>query len=634
MPISTPAAGLVNPRIEAPPGQPVALDLKSLYHIRAIGRFGWTADSSALVFETDIDGRFNLWRVPARGGWPKQLTLEDDRTMLEDVSEAGRWLVYAQDRQGNEKPNLFLLETAGGPPIPLTQTEGIGYETVQFSHRGDRIAFAAELEAPGAYGIHLLDLDGDVPETKSDGASSSAPRLLVPSGGKMWSVGAWSRDDRQLALHQTSDGLHNGVFVVDLAGRLRELLPDDGEHLTDVVAWGPDGETLLVNSNLHPGEQVAPGILSVRDGTIRWLVDSAWETQALDWSPDGRFIAWTLNEAGSERLYLRDLSTGRDRLVSPGAGVVGGAAFSPDGQALAFRFGAADRPVDLWVLQSNPRPDRITEAFVGGLSADQMVRPLLVTYPGKDGTPIAAFLYLPRGADRRRPRAGIVSIRGGPTAQSQDQFARTIQYLVSRGYVVIDPNYRGSTGFGRAFQEANRMDLGGGDLDDIVEARTFLVNTGFVAPDRVAVEGGSYGGYLTLMALTKAPRLWAAGIAIVPFANWFTEYENEDETLQAFDRMMMGDPEKNRDLWIDRSPYFFVDRITAPLLILAGANDIRCPASETREIEARIRAAGGTVDVKIYEDEGHGFIKRENAIDAFQRRVRFLETHLPVFPRT
>ncbi len=632
MSIPTPAAGIVNPRLEALSGPREPLDLKSLYHLRYIGRFAWTARGDALIFETDISGRVNLWRVPSRGGWPLQLTIEEDRTLLEDVSMDGRFLVYAQDRGGDEKPNLFLLNPGGGTPIPLTDTEGVGYETACFSHKGDRIAFAAELEAPGAYGIYVVPAEERERGGKPVVRNGFPSYLVVPSGGLMWSVGGWSRDDSRLALTRTSDGLHNGVFVADLEGRVREIVPDDGEHLTDIVGWSPDGRRLLVNSNLHPGGQVAPGLLSLEDGTIEWLVDSIWESGALDWSPDGRFVAWALNEAGAERLYLRDLVTGQDRPASPGTGCVDGAAFSPDGRALAFRFGAADRPVDLWVLERDPRPARVTEAFVGGLSADRMVRPHLVTYPGGDGTTIAAFLYLPRGAVRGRPGPGIVMIRGGPTAQSQDRFARNIQYLVSRGYVVIEPNYRGSTGFGRAFQEANRMDLGGGDLEDIIAARTFLAETGYVDPGRVAVEGGSYGGYLTLMALAKAPDLWAAGIAIVPFANWFTEYENEDETLQAFDRMMMGDPEANRDLWIDRSPFFFVDRITAPLLIQAGANDIRCPASETREIASRIRAAGGTVEVKIYDDEGHGFSKRENAIDAFRQRMVFLERYLPVSP--
>jgi dipeptidyl aminopeptidase/acylaminoacyl peptidase len=203
-----------------------------------------------------------------------------------------------------------------------------------------------------------------------------------------------------------------------------------------------------------------------------------------------------------------------------------------------------------------------------------------------------------------------------------------VQFLVSHGFVVIAPNFRGSTGFGRAFRLANRGDLGGGDLRDTVAAAEWLSASGYVDPERIAVMGGSYGGYLTLMALTKYPALWAAGVAIVPFANWFTEYQHEDPVLQAYDRSMMGDPVKDADLWRDRSPIFFVDQIRAPLLLLAGANDIRCPAEETQQIIEAVRAAGGVAEAKIYKDEGHGFARRENEIDAYQRVAAFLRAHL------
>ena len=140
--------------------------------------------------------------------------------------------------------------------------------------------------------------------------------------------------------------------------------------------------------------------------------------------------------------------------------------------------------------------------------------------------------------------------------------------------------------------------------------------------------GASYGGYLTLMALTKTPEVWAAGASIVPFANWFTEYEHEDPFLQAYDRTLMGDPVKDEALWRDRSPIFFIDRIRAPLLVLAGSNDIRCPAEETRQLVEAVHQAGGTIEAKIYEDEGHWFSRRETQIDAARRIDSFLLRHL------
>ena len=176
-----------------------------------------------------------------------------------------------------------------------------------------------------------------------------------------------------------------------------------------------------------------------------------------------------------------------------------------------------------------------------------MVVPFLVHYPSKDGKwQISAFVYVPYNAEKNGKNAAVVWIHGGPNAQSDNSFSRGIQYLVNQGYFVIAPNYRGSTGYGKEFEDANRFDMGGGDLEDVISAAEWIKKTGFIDPKKVVVMGGSYGGYLTMMAVTKAPDLWAAGVAIVPFVNWFTEIENEDPLLREYDMATMGDPDEGQ----------------------------------------------------------------------------------------
>jgi dipeptidyl aminopeptidase/acylaminoacyl peptidase len=230
---------------------------------------------------------------------------------------------------------------------------------------------------------------------------------------------------------------------------------------------------------------------------------------------------------------------------------------------------------------------------------------------------------------RNAQNAAIVYIHGGPASQSTNSFNRFIQHIVNQGYMVIAPNYRGSTGYGRDFQHANLFDMGGGDLADVLAATEFLVRTGYPDPKKLIVMGASYGGYLTMMAVTKAPDLWAAGVALVPFVNWFTEIENEDPVLQQSDRATMGDPKKNPDFFRQRSPFFFVDRIKAPLMLLAGAHDPRCPPEETTQVVEAISKGGGKLEHRIYPDEGHGFARLENQLDASQRITNFLKAHVP-----
>jgi dipeptidyl aminopeptidase/acylaminoacyl peptidase len=251
-----------------------------------------------------------------------------------------------------------------------------------------------------------------------------------------------------------------------------------------------------------------------------------------------------------------------------------------------------------------------------------------VRYPSFDDVIISAFLYIPHNLARDASHPAIVSVHGGPSAQTMNGFNRSIQYLVNNGYIVIAPNYRGSTGYGKDFEEKNRFDMGGGDLQDVAHAARFLETTGYVNPHKIAITGASYGGYMTMLGLTKKPEIWAAGVAIVPFVNWFTELEHEDPVLREWDLATMGDPVKNRALYEDRSPINFIDCIRAPLLVLAGGNDPRCPKEESDQVVEAIRRRGGVVEYHFYENEGHGFSRIENGIDSFKRTVAFLDKYV------
>jgi dipeptidyl aminopeptidase/acylaminoacyl peptidase len=259
-----------------------------------------------------------------------------------------------------------------------------------------------------------------------------------------------------------------------------------------------------------------------------------------------------------------------------------------------------------------------------------MVEPYLVHYPSRDGKwTISAFVYVPFNLPRQPISPAIVYVHGGPASQSVNSFNRFIQYMANQGYIVIAPNYRGSTGYGKDFQHANLFDMGGGDLQDVLAAADWIKQTGYVDPKKLILTGGSYGGYLTMMGVTKAPDVWAAGVPIVPFVNWFTEIENEDPVLQQSDIATMGDLKTNKALYEDRSPIFFVDKIKAPLLLLAGGNDPRCPAEESQQVVDAVKKNGGSAELKVYKNEGHGFSRVENQIDAYRRVAGFLKAKAP-----
>jgi len=546
-----------------------------------------------------------------------QITVSDERTMLEDPSPDGRFLLYSQDEGGNEKPNLFLIDLEGWSLRNITNTRKVGYRDIRWSPDGSSIAFASEREKPGAYSIFRLNRE-DLEVTKIAGNEEGECLSLH-----------WSPDGRKLAFNRTRDYLHTGVSVLDLTTQREDVLvPIDDRYTTLTMGWTPDSRRVYVTSNANDQGTEAVALLDMEKKSLQWLTLGDWESSLADCSRIEDRYVYVVNEAGNHRIFLGTLK-GDSTEIPLSNGVLRIAEFSPDGRRIALLHASADSPPEIWVYDIDKRTlKQITQSLVGGYEPKDFVRPNLVVYPSFDGTPIAAFLYLPPNLQPDSSHPAIVYPHGGPLWQHMNDWFPLLQYFISDGFVVIAPNYRGSTGFGRTFMESLRKDCGVGDLRDLVAATHYLKKTNFVDPNRIAFMGGSWGGYLTLMALTSYPELWAAGVAIVPMANWFASYENEDQVLRANDSWLMGDPIKDHDLWRERSPYFFADRIKAPVLLLAGANDIMCPAEETAQMAEAISQRGGIVETKIYENEGHGFIRRENNIDAIKRAAKFLETYV------
>ena len=594
------------------------MDIDTLYYTRSMFTLRWSVDGEHLYFETNITGRYNIWRVPSSGGWPVQLTVSDERNDLWDPLPDGRHILYSQDSQGDEIPNLYLLDLTEYTTRNITVTEKIGHRDMKWNPDGRSLFYAAERDIPGTYPIFQHDL-----------ATGTVKKIISSDTGDCEALEP-SLDGKKLAFSRTRNYQYAGVSVHDMeTGRETVLAAIDDRSTSIVGGWTRDNRRVYVTSNANDKGIDAVALLDLKENPeFQWLTLQDWDSQLVDTSPAEDKYAYIVNQAGNLHLYIRDLK-GEQEEIPPGHGVVRAARFSPDGKQLAIIHGSGDSPHDIWVYDLKARTlKQITYSLVGGLNQDNFVQPHLVVYPAQDQTPISSFLYIPANIKPDRSHPAIVYPHGGPQWQHFNSWYPNIQYLTSHGYLVIAPNYRGSTGFGREYMESLRKDAGKGDLNDLVAAVDYLKTTGYVDPKRIAIMGGSWGGYLTLMALTKTPEIWAAGVSIVPLANWFTAHENEDPVLQKNDEWLMGDPVEDRDLWQDRSPLFFANRIRAPLLLLAGQNDIRCPVKETEQMAEAARKNGVTVDVKIYENEGHGFVRRENEIDAIKRAAKFLETHV------
>jgi dipeptidyl aminopeptidase/acylaminoacyl peptidase len=605
--------------------EPKSLTIEKLYMTRQVGRATWSPDGKRIAFISNMSGRNNLWLVSAEGGWPVQLTVSDQRQTAPAWSPDGKWIAYQSDYDGDELWDIFLVSPKTGKVVNLTSTREIAETDPTWSPDGRYLAYLVKPKTSAAHEIDVYDIV--MREVKH------ITRATPQDKGNSNPI--WSKDGKYIVYTQEqAKGTDSNIFVADVAtGTSTLLTPHEGEQRYYANDISPDGRHVLFTSNAANSYDNI-GLLEIATRKTSWLTRDKWEIRGGEFSPDGKHITFSANVDGNEDIYLHDLATGKSTVLAIPKGVnkpAGGhAAFTKEGARMLYSHNGPTAPGDLWVYTlATGRSHQVTHFLVGGVRSEDMVEPHLVHYPSRDGKwTISAFLYVPFNMARNGQNAAIVYIHGGPTAQTMNSFNRFIQYAANQGYMVLAPNYRGSTGYGKEFQQANLFDMGGGDLQDVLAGVDWIKQTGHLDPKKIAVMGGSYGGYLSMIAVTKAPDVWAAGVPIVPFVNWFTEIENEDPVLQQSDLATMGDVVKNKALYEDRSPINFIDQIKAPLLLLAGGHDPRCPKSETQQVVDAIKKRGGTVDYKIYENEGHGFARVENQIDAYQRVADFLLAHV------
>ena len=608
-----------------PKAKPVAVE--DLYVSRLIGTAALSPIGPDVVITTNLTGRTNLWTVSTTGSWPVQLLHSDDRQAEPMWSPDGRWIAYSQDKGGNELWDIYLISREGGSPRNLTNTPDIREQHPVWSRDGKFIACAYKPKEAPSYDLAIIDV-----------ATQKLRKLTDEKDPQQsWDVIAFSPDNRTVYANRTGvAGDVGDVFSVDVAtGNQTNLTAHEGKQLNVGADVSPDGKTILMTSDRKAGY---PNLALLEVGTkkLTWVTDTQWEVIAGAFSPDGAHFSYGINADGRSTLFLGDRAGMPGKALKLPAGVnltLTPQQFSPDGQEILVEHEAMNTPNDLWVY--NLRTDQVrqlTHMAVAGLTPQTIPPSDLVHYKTFDGKIISAVLRIPFNLKRDGSNPAVIFPHGGPTGQTQDTWSRWSNALVTRGYIVLMPNPRGSTGYGMDFQRANYQDLGGGDLQDEIYGIEWLLQTGFVDAHKLGVFGGSYGGFMTLMLAAKQPSRFTAAVDLFGPLDWYTMLKNSDPLLGQYVRNLLGDPEKDRKVYEDDSPIKYVQNIQAPLLVLQGENDPRVPKEETEQLVRILKQQGKVVEVVYYPDEGHGFDKLEHQIDAARRIVAWFEKYLSKTP--
>jgi dipeptidyl aminopeptidase/acylaminoacyl peptidase len=597
------------------------VDIQDLLSTVRLGGAAWSPDGRQILYSGSASGRINLWIMNADGTGAHQLLHSDDAQSGAIWSKDGQSVVYQQDRGGDEIYDLYTVATAGGTPQPLTQTDQISETNARFSPDGKLLAFLHKEKQGSSVNLAVMDW------------STHQVRLLTHEKDpkRSWDIVAWSSDGKTLYANRGDLHEDTSAWSVDVAtGTARELTPHTGNVLIGASSLSPDGKSLLIGSNEKDGYS---NVALLDIGTLQktWITNTQWDAEPGSFSPKGDLFTWSLNADGRTSIHFTDAKTHKEvpRAIPEGLNYENGnpTPFAQNG-ALLFVHQDSTHAPNFYVLGLRGALTQITHVESPGLRKAVLPPTQLVHYASFDGKVISAFLAMPFNPKRDGSNPLIVLPHGGPTGQVEDSFSPRIIALVSRGYTVIAPNVRGSTGYGVAFEKANYQDLGGGDLQDEIYGVKFMEATGYIDPKKVGITGGSYGGFMTLMAIGKAPEIWAAAVEEYGIIDWYTMLQHSDPLLQEYEKSLLGDPVKDRAKYEAASPIQFLRKERAPLLVMQGERDIRVPREEAAQVVDILKKEGRTVDVVYYPQEGHGFMKREDQIDEITRMVAWFDKYL------
>ncbi len=620
--------------LEDIPGIPAEIveDLRRFQNVRSARLLDWTADGRSLYVRTRFAEVSQIHRVDMPGGARHQLTFFEEPVGDVERQPAGRLLTFTRDAGGDEFSQIFTFDPLTGRSVMLTDGESRNGE-FEWSRDGRRLAFQSTRRNGASNDIWMLDA-----------AAPGAARIVLESpDGSWWAPAEFSASGSRLLVENYLSIADSRIHLLDLdAGELELLAGGDGEPSSNYPIGfdaGDRGAWLITNRG---GEFDQLAWLPLAGGAEPQIVtaDIPWDVDAATLCNDRRRLAFVVNEDGHSALYLLDTRTRRYRRVdSVPTGQVYEMKFSPDDRRLALTLNTPQNPSDAYVLELGREPTksgvltRWTASEVGGLDTSRFVMPDLVhyrTFDEVDGRPrrIPAWVYRPPGDG---PHPVVVYIHGGPESQSRPRFSSTFQmWLAKLGAAVVIPNVRGSAGYGKSYLALDNGFRREDSVRDIGALLDWIAMQDDLDASRVAVYGGSYGGYMVLASAVHYSDRLAAAVDVVGISNFVTFLENTEDYRRDLRRAEYGD---ERDPAMRAhlrkiSPLNNVEAIDVPLLIVQGQNDPRVPVTEAEQMVAALREQGLPVWYMNALNEGHGYARKENRDVYQQAAVLFLRRYL------
>jgi dipeptidyl aminopeptidase/acylaminoacyl peptidase len=585
----------------------------------------FSPDGSKILVSSDESGIFNAYSIPVDGGDPSMLTDSGtDAIFVAGYFPADERFLFSSDQGGNELSHVYVRELDGSV-TDITPGEG-------------HIAgFAGWADDETSLFVSTNERNGqflDVYEITADGYE----RSMFYENDDGLNLSAMSDDNRWIVVSKTNTTSDNDLHLIDReTGDRRHLTLHEGDASYGALSFTPDGTGLYLTTN-EGTEFQRLARMDLETGDMETVLDPGWDVMFARFSKNDRYMVVAINEDASTRIRMFEMPAMTEIEFPPMPGLdVTSVNVSDDETTLAMYASSSRSPANLYVYEIGAAaPTRLTRSLNTEIDADHLVDGEVARFASYDGVEVPGILYRPHQATASTPVPAMVWVHGGPGGQSRIGYNGLIQYLVNHGYAVYAINNRGSSGYGKTFFGLDDRKHGDADLDDVVASKRMLIDTGWVDAERIGIIGGSYGGYMTLAALTFRPEEFTVGVDLFGISNWHRTVNSIPpwwgSQKDALEREM-GDFDDD-EFFRAKSPIFHADRIVRPLMVLQGANDPRVLQVESDEIVAAVRANGVVAEYVLFPDEGHGFRKKENQLSGYRQIREFLDLHLRELPGT
>ena len=593
--------------------------IKQMMDNEAISGGSFYHDNSKLLVSSNRSGIYNMYTVPAKGGELTPITQSDSASVFAiSYFPRDERMLFSMDGNGDEIYHIYI-RNLNGSHTDLTPAKGARASFHGWAEDNQSFFFTSNKRDSKYMDLYQMDF------------LNYSPKLIFKNE-EGYDIGNLSKDEKYLTLSKSLNTNDSDLYLYNLSSK-KKIKINKTQSANSSQDFSPSGDELYYTTD--EGSEFSYLMkYNIANGTSDTVITRDWDILGSYFTENGTYLVTYINEDAKNTIEVMNVATMENiDLPSFESMAITNVDFSKDEKWMRFYAGGSQTPSNLYVYNLETKEQKqLTDVLNPEIKTEDLVTAEVVRYKSFDGVEIPAIYYKPHQASADAKVPALVWVHGGPGGQSRQNFSSFIQYLTNHGYAVLAVNNRGSSGYGKTFFQMDDLNHGDKDLKDCVEGKNWLAAQPEIDGDKIGIIGGSYGGYMTMAALTYTPEEFAVGVNLFGVTNWIRTLKSIPPWWESFKDALyleLGDPYSADSVRLKEiSPLFHTDKVTKPLIVLQGSQDPRVLQVESDEIVAGVKKNGVPVEYVLFEDEGHGFVKKENQIEAYSRVLQFLDVYL------